>query len=258
MTIITLTTDFGVTDGYVGAMKGVILSLAPNVTLIDISHAVNPHDIRHGARILATAAPEFPEGTIHVAVVDPGVGSSRRGMALRTANAFFVGPDNGLFSPFLSSKVVCVELTKGATHRLHVSHTFHGRDVFAPVAAHLANGMSINDLGPPLIDPIWLVEPEPAHSDGGWLVGEVVYVDRFGNLVTNVGPLYTERLESAGARVVVDDIRIPFVRTYSDVAVGELLALIGSSGYLEIAVRTGRASDFVGTGIGTVVKVWGI
>lgn len=258
MTIITLTTDFGVTDGYVGAMKGVILRLAPNVTLIDISHAVNPHDVRHGARILATAAPEFPEGTIHVAVVDPGVGSSRRGMALRTENAFFVGPDNGLFSPFLGSKVACVELTNRATHQRHVSHTFHGRDVFAPVAAHLANGMSISELGPPLTDPIYLVEPEPARTEGGWLVAEVVYVDRFGNLVTNLGPLHGEQLESASIRVVIGDIGVPFARTYSDVAVGELLALIGSSGYLEIAVRTGRASDFIAMGIGAVVKVWGI
>jgi hypothetical protein len=258
MTIITLTTDFGVTDGYVGAMKGVILRLAPNVTLIDISHAVNPHDVRHGARILATAAPEFPDGTIHVAVVDPGVGSSRRGIAVRTTNAFFVGPDNGLFSPFFDSKVACVRLTNRATHQRHVSHTFHGRDVFAPVAAHLANGMSINELGPPLIDPVCLVEPEPVRTDGGWLVAEVVYVDRFGNLVTNLSPGNWEQLEPADIRVVVGDIGVPFVRTYSDAAVGELLALIGSSGYLEIAVRTGRASDVLDAGIGTAVKVWGV
>jgi S-adenosylmethionine hydrolase len=257
MTIITLTTDFGVTDGYVGAMKGVILNLAPNVTLVDISHAVNPHDVRHGARILATSAPEFPDGTIHVAVVDPGVGSSRRGLALRTTTAFFVGPDNGLFSPFLASKVTCVELTNRATHRRHVSHTFHGRDVFAPVAAHLANGLPINELGPPLVDPVLLIESEPVRTDGGWLVAEVVHVDRFGNLVTNLGPLLWERLEPADIRVVVGELRVPFVQTYADVAAGEVLALIGSSGYLEIAVRNGRAADFLGVGIGTAVQVWG-
>jgi len=258
MTIITLTTDFGSADGYVGAMKGVILSLAPDVALVDISHAVTPHNVRHGARILAMSAMEFPVGTIHVAVVDPGVGSARYGIALQTTRATFVGPDNGLFSPFLWDRVVCVALTNPATHRRRVSSTFHGRDVFAPVAAHLANGMPIRELGPPLEHPIALTEPQPVRMPDGWLIAEVVHVDRFGNLVTNLGPLQWEQLELAAIRVVVGKVRVPLVRTYSEVAPGGLLALIGSGGYLEIAVCQGNAADHLGVGAGTPVEVSGV
>jgi S-adenosylmethionine hydrolase len=258
MTIITLTTDFGTADGYVGAMKGVILSLAPRVSLVDISHDVLPQDVRHGARLLAMAAPFFPSGTVHVGVVDPGVGSARRGIALQTSLAIFVGPDNGLFTPFLLDRVACVALTNTAAHRHPVSKTFHGRDVFAPVAAHLANGMPLAQLGPPVDDPVTLPESRPLRLSDGQLRAEVLHVDRFGNLISNVGPLEGETVDPDSTRVVIESVPVPMGRTYADVPPGALIALVGSTGYLEIAVRGGRASERLGVGVGAIVQVWGL
>jgi S-adenosylmethionine hydrolase len=257
MNIITLTTDFGTGDGYVGAMKGVILSLAPNATLVDISHDVFPQDVRHGARVLATATPFFPDGTIHVAVVDPGVGSVRRGIALQTARAVFVGPDNGLFTPFLHERIACVALTNPAIHRHPVSATFHGRDVFAPAAAHLINKLPLGQLGPPVDDPIALPEPKPERLSDGRLRAEIVHADGFGNLITNVGPLEWNAIREGNIRVIVGGLSLAICRTYADAAPGELLALAGSNGFLEIAVREGSAAERLGLGIGASVEVWG-
>jgi S-adenosylmethionine hydrolase len=258
MTIITLTTDFGTTDGYVGAMKGVILGLAPNATLVDISHDVHPQDVRHGARILATAVPFFPPAAIHVAVVDPGVGSARRGIALRTPCATFVGPDNGLFTSFLPERLACVALTNPVTHRRPVSVTFHGRDIFAPVAAHLANGLSLTELGPAVDDPVSWPNRQPQRLPDGWLRAEVVYVDRFGNLVTNVGPVEWESMDLRDLRIVVGAVSLAVRRTYADVEKGTLLALAGSDGYLEIAVREGSAAERLGLDVGATLAVWGM
>jgi S-adenosylmethionine hydrolase len=254
MAVITLTTDFGTFDGYVGAMKGVILKLAPDVTLVDVSHTVTPQDVRHGARVLATAAPFFPAGTIHVAVVDPGVGSARRAIALQTPGAIFVGPDNGLFTPFVPECVACVALTNPATHLYPVSATFHGRDVFAPVAAHLANGLSLNELGPSVKDPLLLAPPQPQRLSGGRLRAEIVHIDRFGNLVTNVKLLE----EQKDIRIVIKGQLLTVRHTYADVAPGALLALVGSDGYLELAVRDGSAAERLGIGVGAPVEVWGM
>lgn len=258
MTIITLTTDFGTTDGYVGAMKGVILGLAPNATLVDISHDVPPQDVRHGARILATAAPFFPPGVIHVAVVDPGVGSARRGIALRTADATFVGPDNGLFTPFLPERLACVVLTNPVTHRRPISATFHGRDIFAPVAAHLAQGLPLTELGPVVDDPVSWPDPRPRRLPDGRLRAEVVYVDRFGNLVTNVGLAEWKSADLRDLRIVVGGVSVTVCRTYADVEKGTLLALVGSDGYLEIAVREGSAAERLGLDVGATLAVWGM
>ena len=255
MSIITLTTDFGTADGYVGAMKGVILSLAPDVTLVDISHSVPTQDVRHAARVLAAATPFFPSGTIHVAVVDPGVGSERRGIALQTPSAVFVGPDNGLFTAFVGQRVACVALTNSETHRRPVSVTFHGRDVFAPVAAHLANGLPLGELGPPVDDPLTWVSPQPQRLPDGRVRAEIVYVDHFGNLVTNVRQ--GERGGPGELRVVIGGESLVLRRTYADVASGALLALFGSDGYLEVAVRDGSAAERLGSGVGTTVDVWG-
>ena len=255
MSIITLTTDFGTADGYVGAMKGVILSLAPDVTLVDISHSVPTQDVRHAARVLAAATPFFPSGTIHVAVVDPGVGSERRGIALQTPSAVFVGPDNGLFTAFVGQRVACVALTNSETHRRPVSVTFHGRDVFAPVAAHLANGLPLGELGPPVDDPLTWVSPQPQRLPDGRVRAEIVYVDHFGNLVTNVRQ--GERGGLGELRVVIGGESLVLRRTYADVAPGALLALFGSDGYLEVAVRDGSAAERLGSGVGTTVDVWG-
>jgi S-adenosylmethionine hydrolase len=258
MTIITLTTDFGTADGYVGAMKGVILSLALDATLVDISHAVPPQDVRHGARALATAAPFFPAGTIHVAVVDPGVGSARRGIALQTPSATFVGPDNGLFTPFMRERTACVALTNPATHRHPVSATFHGRDVFAPVAAHLANGLPLTELGPAVEDPLTLPNPQPRRLPDGRLRAEVIAVDHFGNLVTNVRPPAGQKGDAGDMRVEIGDQSVALRHTYADVTPGELLALIGSDGCLEIAAREGSAAERLGLGVGATVEVWGL
>lgn len=258
MTIITLTTDFGTADGYVGAMKGVILNLAPEVTVVDIGHDVPPQDVRHGVRLLATAAPYFPSGTIHVAVVDPGVGSSRRGIALRTPIGTFVGPDNGLFTPFLAERLVCVALTNPATHRHPTSGTFHGRDVFAPVAGHLANGLPLAELGPPVDDPVLLPRPQTRRLADGRLRAEVVYVDRFGSLITNVGPLEHDEIDLSDILVVVGDLSLRVRRTYVDEVPGALFALVGSDGYLEIAARADSAAERLGLGVGAKVEVQGM
>ncbi len=252
MSFITLTTDFGDADGYVGAMKGVILSLAPQVTVVDISHAVPAQQVRHASRVLATAAPFFPPGTIHVAVVDPGVGSQRRGIALQTPTAMFVGPDNGLFSPFLRDQLACVALTNAAAHHHPVSATFHGRDIFAPVAAHLANGMPLAALGPVVDDPVTWPDPRPQRLPDGRLRAHVVYVDHFGNLVTNI-----QSLTGQDVQVLVGGTTLPLRHTYADVASGELVALVGSSGDLEIAVRDGSAAERLGVGVGTPVEIQG-
>jgi hypothetical protein len=250
MTIITLTTDLRSADGYVGAIKGVILSLAPGATLVDITHDVPPQDVRFGAHVLSTAVPYFPMGTIHLAVVDPGVGSARRGIALRTTSATFVGPDNGLFTPFLDQRVACVTLTNAATHRQPVSPTFHGRDIFAPVAAHLANGRPLADLGPEIADPLTLPIQRPRRLPNGRWLGEVTHVDRFGNLVTNLQV-------SEGQKVYVHIARecLAVQRTYADGAPGALLALVGSAGYVEIAVREGNAAERLGVKVGAPVEI---
>jgi hypothetical protein len=257
--IITLATDFGTVDGYVGAMKGVILGLAAGVTLVDISHSIPAQDVHHGAHVLAAAVPYFPQGTIHVGVVDPGVGSARRGIAVQTPVAIFVGPDNGLFTPFLEMCTACVALTNPDTHREPVSATFHGRDIFAPVAAHLANGVPLKDLGPEVTDPVAWPVSEPQRLDGQ-VRAEITYIDRFGNLVTNLRPFQAQQVPKSlsDLRVVIKGQTIPFHHTYADVPAGELVALVGSSGYLEIAVRNGSAADRLGIAVGARVEIWGL
>lgn len=258
MTFVTLTTDFGTADGYVGAMKGVILGLAPNATLIDISHDVSPQDVRQGARLLATAVPYFPRGTIHVAVVDPGVGSSRRAIALETPSAILIGPDNGLFTPFLQARTACVALANPATHHHPVSATFHGRDIFAPVAAHLVNGFPLAELGPPVGDPIALPELRPQRLPDGGLRAEIVHVDHFGNLITNVGSFDWEEISRFGLRITVGGVSMAVREMYAEVEPGALLALVGSDGYLEIAVCEGSAAERLGLGVGATVEVQGL
>ena len=184
MPIITLLTDFGNQDGYVAAMKGVILSRAPDVTLVDITHAIAPQAVLQAAYVLAQAAPFFPTGAIHVAVVDPGVGSARRPLAIQTSTAIFVGPDNGLFTDVLDSGAVtaCVHLDRPRFWRDDPSSTFHGRDIFAPIAAHLAQQVSLNILGTPINDPVRLLLPKPQRQPDGTLTGAIIHVDHFGNL----------------------------------------------------------------------------
>jgi S-adenosylmethionine hydrolase len=190
MTILTLLTDFGTEDEYVGVMKGIILSIAPDVRLVDLSHQVPPQDIRRAAFLLMNAVPYFPPDTVHLAVVDPGVGTARRPVAVRTPAGTFVGPDNGLFSWVLERvpEWTAVEIREPAYQLPLASSTFQGRDIFAPVAAHLAAGVPLEKLGPRVEDPVWLPPPRLEISDFV-AEGEVLYADRFGNLVTSIGYL---------------------------------------------------------------------
>lgn len=265
--LVTLTTDFGTADGYVGAMKGVILNIVPEARLVDISHEITPQNVRQAAYVLYTFYPFFPSHTVHLVVVDPGVGSTRRPIALRTPIGAFVGPDNGIFSYVMAREPVqaLVELSDPRYRLYHVSHTFHGRDVFAPAAAHLAIGVPIAALGPPVQDPVAFPLPRLEVTPDG-VVGEVLHADRFGNVVTSVGRLVWSgdelsfepafqkagvtgqmRFTAAEAVVAVAGQEIAGVhRTYAEVKRGEILALVGSGGHLEIAVREGSAAQRIG------------
>ncbi|MBN1887554.1 MAG: SAM-dependent chlorinase/fluorinase [Thermoflexales bacterium] len=256
--MITLTTDFGLADGYVGAMKGVILSIAPGATLVDISHDIAPGNIRQAAFVLHTAAPYFPGGTIHVVVVDPGVGNERRAIAARGQRAIFVAPDNGVLSLCLAEaggQVECRHVSNPAYHLPRVSSTFHGRDIFAPAAAHLLNGAAFDELGPLVPDPLTQLFPAPTRDAEGRWQGEVWHVDHFGNLITNLQPATCNLqtlivVEIAGQRIA------GLACTYAERAPGELLALVGSSGYLEIAVRDGSAARRLNAQPGTPLRLY--
>ncbi len=240
--IITLTTDFGYADGYVGALKGAILSIAPQAHIVDITHGIAPQAIAQAAFVLQQAVPYFPADTIHLAVIDPGVGSARRPLALRTSHATFVGPDNGLFTPFLTpaGTVQIVHLTQSQYWRPQPSVTFHGRDIFAPVAAHLAAGVPLAEMGVGIDDPVRLVDTAPSRMAGGALHGTVIHIDYFGNLITNLPAAW---LGEKQWTVEVHGEVVPAISPhYAAVAPGRLVAYVGSSGTLEVAVRDGNAA----------------
>jgi len=252
--VITLTTDFGARDTYVAEMKAAILAITRDVHLVDITHEIAPHDVLEGALALEAAAPAFPADTIHVAVVDPGVGTPRRGLAVAAREGVFIGPDNGLFTPFLGgSRWTAFELSERQFRRAVVSRTFHGRDVFAPAAAHLAHGLEPARLGPPVADPVRLPWPE-AYEARGTIRGTVVHVDRFGNLITSVG---AEALASLGpwVSVRVAGRALQLVETYAELTRGRAGALVGSHDRLEIAVHAGSAAALLGARRGSPVVV---
>ena len=243
--IITLTTDFGVKDSYAGEMKGVIYSINPHVNIVDISHLVDPQNVLEGAMLISNFYHLYPKGSLHVAVVDPGVGSDRRGILIETKDHLFIGPDNGLFTFVLKNEVVkrVVELTNKDYFRKEVSATFHGRDIFSPVAAHASKGVSPESFGKIIDDPKTLNIPVPFSSDHE-IVGEILFIDAFGNATTNIHQKDLEGRDFEKARVVVDHRKMNGIkRTYSDVEEGEPLLLIGSSGCLEIAINRGDAVD---------------
>jgi S-adenosyl-L-methionine hydrolase (adenosine-forming) len=254
--IVTLTTDFGLRDPYVAQMKAVILGIARDVHLVDITHDVAPHDIAEGALALEAAVPYFPPGTIHVAVVDPGVGTARRGLAVTWRGSVFVGPDNGLFTPFLGQRPgegAVFELAAAEFRCFPVSRTFHGRDLFAPAAAHVARGVDAGRLGPTVDDPVRLAWPEAQEMEG-LVSGTVLHIDRFGNLITSIRAATVEAMRT-DLVVEVGDRILRLVGTYGDLVGGEAGALIGSGGRLEIAVRDGRADAGLGAARGTPVRV---
>ncbi|MBN1811608.1 MAG: SAM-dependent chlorinase/fluorinase [Anaerolineae bacterium] len=268
--LITLTTDFGTADGYVGTMKGVILGIAPNARLVDLSHAIAPQNVREAAFVLFASYSFFPAHSVHLVIVDPGVGGARRAIALRTPAGTFVGPDNGVFGYVMAREPVeaLVEIVDPRYRLSRVSHTFHGRDVFAPATAHLAAGVPIAGLGPPISDPVTLPLPRLEVAAAG-IVGQVLHVDHFGNVVTSIGeltragdglmfePAFGKARgtgQDAGCRVVAASARVEVAgqeimgvrRAYTQVEPGAVLALVGSSGYLEIAVREGSAALILG------------
>jgi S-adenosyl-L-methionine hydrolase (adenosine-forming) len=247
--LITFLSDFGISDSYVGEVKGVLATLAPSIPVIDITHQIPPGDIRSASHILGRAWHRFPAGTVHLVVVDPGVGGSRSAIAIESGGHRFVGPDNGVLTPAYQNaepSVVEISIPEGA------APTFHGRDLFAPAAARLAMGDSLSQIGTPILGELArLTDPVPWYQ-GKSVVGEVLYVDRFGNLVTNL----TENLAPPYATLEVEDFNIgPVRRTFADVPSGELLAYIGSGNTVEIAVRDGSATRRLGIGVGGRIRV---
>ncbi len=247
--IITLTTDFGLNDPYVGIMKGVILSINRKAKVVDITHRVKAGAILQAASLIQEAYPYFPEGTVHVGVIDPGVGSDRRLILVSIKSHLFVGPDNGIFWPIIESHndARVIELTQSQYFLEKISYTFHGRDIFAPVAAHLSKGLDPFKMGAPINDPVKLHWPT-ARVKKGKLVGQVVRIDAFGNLITNIHEKeIKEFLGDAVPLIRAGDLSIEGIRrTYAEAEMGEFLAMIGSSGFMELAVNMGHASQRLG------------
>ena len=256
--IITLTTDFGSRDPFVGIMKGVILGLAPSARIVDLTHAVPAQNILAGAHLLASAARWFPQGTIHVAVVDPGVGTRRRALAVETADAWFVGPDNGVLSLALPARTVMriIDVSRSPYRLRPVSRTFHGRDVFAPVAAALAGGVDPALVGPAVTTMERLRLPRPSRR-GNALVGAVLWVDGFGNATTNIGAADLARagFRGSGLSITIAGHVVPFRSSYAAVPPGRAVALVNSTDRLEIAVNAGSASVELGACAGVAVRV---
>ncbi len=248
MAIITLLTDYGTTDSYVGEMKGVLLTLAPGATLVDLTHEINPGDVAAAAYVLGRAWSHFPPGTVHLAVVDAGAGSSRAALAFRTRDHCFVGPDSGLFTVLLrGAEIEAV----GLPTPVAASPTFAGRDLFAPAAAALARGEPLLSLGERFAGIPRRMSGAMPHYEGKVVVGEVIYVDRFGNLVTNL----TSEFVPPYAILEAESLAIgPLRTTFGDVPPGNLIAYIGSGGQVEIAVRDGSAARRLGVGVGGRVK----
>ncbi len=263
VTIVTLTTDFGTADGYVGAMKGVIADIAPHAMIVDLTHAIAPQDVLGAAFALYRAVPYYPPASVHCVVVDPGVGTPRRALAIKTSeHQYMVGPDSGVFTlfapPFTDAEPQAVELTEARWWRAgrDPSATFHGRDIFAPVAAHLARlieagPVELEAFGPPATNLRRLAVPAPVEERDTYR-GEVVHVDHFGNAVTNLPERWVAHAEGS---VIVEagGQTMPVVRTYSDVEVGSLCGLVGSSGWLEVACRDGSAAERLGLAPGIPV-----
>lgn len=259
MRIITLTTDFGLKDGNVGVMKGVILGINPDVQIVDISHNISPQNIFEASLILRRSAVYFPPGTTHIVVVDPGVGTTRRPIVARIGPYYFIGPDNGVVSMLLEEgnhrdwEIVFVEADKPGFWLADVSNVFHGRDIFAPLGAHLSKGVPLEALGTIITDPILKNLPQP-HQIGYTWIGEVIHIDHFGNLSTNI------RFEHLGKPLQIkvhiqEDVIDGLVNTFGDRPIGSLIALYGSTGNLIISEVNGSAESRLKAHIGDIVSV---
>ncbi len=259
MPIITLTTDFGYRDGFVGTVKGVILGIAPDVQLVDLTHSISPQNILEGAMVLWRAAPFFSPGTVHLAIVDPGVGTQRRPLAARIRDQFFVGPDNGLFTLFMEDAEkrgedsIFINLNNPKYFLPKVSFTFHGRDIFGPIAAHLVKGVKLEALGDRIMDPVRIKMLKPEKTADGW-IAHITMVDVFGNLTTDLP-----------ANDVIDKGKVEFrlcgktihgmVESYSIKHPGDLIALVNSENYVEVSTVNGSAAQTLNAKAGDPISV---
>ena len=258
--IITLTTDFGTNDHYVGALKGVILDITPEAQIVDISHAVQAFDVLDGALAISQAYSYFPNGTVHMVVVDPGVGTTRRPILASSDGYHFVAPDNGVLSMVYAKeeRVHVRHITSDHYFRVPVSNTFHGRDVFAPVAAYLAKQVDSHKFGDEIEDYVKFAAPRPKATGEGRMRGVVLKIDRFGNLITNVTPADAPAIfaENAKFKITVGSREITEIRkTYAEGAPGEVFGIVGSMGYLEIVANRGAAAQITGAGKGSEVSI---
>jgi S-adenosyl-L-methionine hydrolase (adenosine-forming) len=255
--LITLTTDFGNASPYVSVMKGVILSINTQARIVDLTHAIRPQDLRHASYFLATAVPHFPAGTIHVCVVDPGVGSDRAAIFAEVAGQRLLGPDNGIFTGLYRSAGGARVVRHLAERRYwlpRVSDTFHGRDIFAPVAAHLSLGVAPAELGPEFANPVELAVRSAVTFGKQWR-GEVQFVDDFGNIISNIP---ADKLTSLPVKVTLGNMPsqvLRWVRTYAEAAPGEVVCLFSSDGFLEVAEVYGNAARRLGVEVGAVVEL---
>ena len=259
--IVTLTTDFGLNDHFVGTLKGVILEIVPEVTIVDISHAVQPFDVLDGALTIAQAYPYFPAGTVHLVVIDPGVGTERRPIIASSEKHHFVAPDNGVLSLVYSreERLQVQNITSDHYFLSPISKTFHARDIFAPVSAYLAKGVDSGKFGEPITDFVRFNAPKPKAVSASNMRGVILKVDRFGNLVTNFTPNDVPMLfqEPAPAfKITVGNSEITEIKSnYAEGKPKEVFAILGSMGYLEIATNRGSAVQLVGSGKGSDVNV---
>ena len=250
--LITLLTDFGTHDPYVAVMKGVISSICPNAQTVDISHEVRPYEITQGAYLLAQAFRYFPPKTIHVAVVDPGVGTARRPILVECAGQYFIGPDNGVLAMVYTSQAHKAREITAEKYFLHpVSRTFHGRDIFAPSAAHLGLGVRPSQFGKRIDNHLKLSFYEPQRTSKRAWTGTLLHIDRFGNLVTNFHMDAFDRIRTTSFELTIGPRRVDrLVETYAESEPGELVAIVGSTGYLEISANQGSAQASTGCGVG--------
>ena len=259
MTVITLTTDFGLRSGFAGIMQGVIYRLAPQAQIVNLTHFIPPQDIREGAYTLWRAVPFFREGTVHVYVVDPGVGTERRPLAAQLGDHFFVGPDNGLLTPLIeqaeqdAKPIKFIHLDRPQYWLPKISRTFHGRDIFSPVAAHLANGVPLQELGTPFEDPIRITLLCPQQTETGWLA-HIISVDTFGNLTTDLRASLLP--DSKDVLFRLREMKVQGISdSYGQKQAGEWVAVVDSEEFIEIALVNGNAAQTLGAKAGDVVEV---